>query len=412
MFFKLKLVNTKKVMKYFYIVILMFASFIIKAQYTIADDLIKSDSTIVVAAALFDEYLPLVKGKNIAVVANHSSVVANEHLVDVLTKKGVSIKKIFTPEHGFRGDADAGEKIKSSIDPITNIPVVSLYDSKKKPLPSDLKGIELVLFDIQDVGARFYTYISTMTYVMEACAENNIPMIILDRPNPNGYYVDGPVLKKGFESFIGMHPVPIVHGMTIGEYAQMVNGESWLKAGVKANLTVIKTKGYTHKYLYQLPINPSPNLRTMASIYMYPSMCLFEGTVVSVGRGTDKPFEVYGHPNFKNASFSFIPKSQKGASAPLYEGKKCFGYEVADFGLIYIKDSQALYLDWLVDSYNEMKLGEAFFNNYFNILAGNDLLKKQIIQEKSVDEIKKTWQKDLESFKIIRKKYLLYPDFE
>ncbi|MEI7596263.1 MAG: DUF1343 domain-containing protein [Bacteroidota bacterium] len=371
-----------------------------------------SDSDVTVGAALFDEYLPLIKNKNIAVVANHSSFVKNEHLVDVLLKKGVLIRKIFTPEHGFRGIADAGQAVKSSVDSKTKLPVVSLYDDKKKPDPSDLKGIDVVLFDIQDVGARFYTYISTMTYMMEACAENNIQIIILDRPNPNGFYVDGPVLKKGFESFIGMHPVPIVYGMTVGEYAQMINGEGWLKNGVKCNLKIITVKGYSHKYKYVLPINPSPNLRSMASIYMYPTMCLFEGTVVSVGRGTDKPFEVYGHPNFKNTNYSFTPKSTKGAGSPLYDGQKCFGYDVTDFGLMYVADSKAIYLEWLIESYNELNMGAAFFNNYFNNLAGTDDLKKQIIIGKTAQKIRDSWKSDLTKFKEIRKKYLLYPDFE
>jgi len=371
-----------------------------------------SADSIIVGAQRTELYYPLLKEKNIAVVANHTSLMGNVHLVDSLFNVGIKIKKIFCPEHGFRGIAPAGEKIKNNIDPNTKIPIVSLYGSYYKPKPNDLKGIDVVIFDIQDVGVRFYTYISTMTYVMEACAENNIDFIVLDRPNPNGYYIDGPVLEKEYTSFVGLHPIPIVHGLTVAEYAQMVNGEGWLKNGVKCNLTCIPVENYNHSYLYSLPIPPSPNLPNMNAVYLYPSLGFFEGTVVSVGRGTDNPFQVIGHPNLKNTSFSFIPETRSAALEPLYKGVQCNGYNLTEFADIYVKNLRSLYLYWLIATYKELAEQTFFFNSYFNQLAGNSKLKGQIIKGESEEVIRASWQTDINNYKKIRKKYLLYPDFE
>ena len=392
-----------------YIISLFFVFFSIVASAQVEKN---ESKKIIVGAEQFDSYFKTIEGKSIAVVANHSSLIGRIHIVDTLIYRGINIKKIFTPEHGFRGKTDAGQLVKSSVDPVTHIPVVSLYDKKKKPTSDDLKGINIVVFDIQDVGARFYTYISTMTYVMEACAENNIPFIVLDRPNPNGFYVDGPVLNKKYVSFIGMHQVPIVHGMTVGEYAQMINNEGWLKNGEKCNLTVVKVLNYSHKDRYVLPVNPSPNLKTKEAIYLYPSLCLFEGTKMSVGRGTDKPFEIYGYPNMKGASYSFTPKNTDGASKPLFEGKICKGFDLKAYADDEIMKNGGINVEWLIDSYKKLGKDSTFFNNYFDYLAGTTTLRKQIKEGKDAKTIKESWQKELNEFKVIRKKYLLYPDFE
>lgn len=358
-------------------------------------------------------YFPYLSNKKIAVVANQSSMIGNTHLVDSLLAAGFSVKKVFCPEHGFRGMADAGENIKNYTDKKTGLPIISLYGSNKKPKPEHLKGLDIVIFDLQDVGARFYTYISTMHYVMEACAENGIEFMVLDRPNPNGFYVDGPILDKHFKSFVGMHPVPIVHGMTVGEYAQMINEEKWLANGLKCKLKVIKVEGYTHHDFYQLPIKPSPNLSEMAAVYLYPSLCLFEGTIVSVGRGTSKPFQQIGHPYFKNMPHSFVPKSTEGAKSPLYKGLTCYGFNLEENGKMFIQNPPyKLDLQWLIKCYEASPNKETFFNNFFNNLSGTDVLKKQIIEGVSEEEIRKSWQNDLSKFKQIRKKYLLYNDFE
>lgn len=357
-------------------------------------------------------YFPLLTGKQIAVVANHTSLIGDQHLVDSLLKSGFKVVKIFTPEHGFRGVADAGEKIRDDVDPITGLPVVSLYSNKKKPTPEDLRNVDIVIFDLQDVGARFYTYISTMTYVMEACAENDIPMIVLDRPNPNGYYVDGPVLQAGFESFVGLHPVPVVHGMTVGEYALMVNGEGWLKNGKQCQLTIIPVKNYTHKDIYQITVSPSPNLPTPQAVYLYPSLCFFEGTVVSVGRGTDKPFQIIGHPSFSRGTITFTPQSKPGASNPPHRNTLCYGIDLTDYALRQKENPPQINLSWLIEFYHDLKDQTRFFNNYFDKLAGNSDLRKQIEAGMSEEEIRQSWQNDLKKFKVIRKKYLLYPDFE
>ncbi|MDQ3190088.1 MAG: DUF1343 domain-containing protein [Bacteroidota bacterium] len=359
------------------------------------------------------QYLPMIEGKSIAVLVNQSSVLNNVHLVDSLLSLGIKVKKVFCPEHGFRGDADAGELVKNYTDKTTHLPIISLYGNNKKPKVADLKGIDVVVFDLQDVGARFYTYISTMHYMMETCAENNIKLIILDRPNPNGFYVDGPILESQYKSFVGMHNVPVVHGMTVGEYASMINEEGWLANKVKTDLTIIKIDGYTHNDLYQLPIKPSPNLSTMEAIYLYPSLCFFEGTVISVGRGTDKPFSIIGHPELKNHSFNFTPKSIPGASKnPPYEGILCKGYDLTDYGKNFILNSPRLHLQWLIKTYEDSPDKNAYFNPFFNNLAGNAKLRQQISAGLSEQEIRKTWQADLEKFKQLRKKYLLYIDFE
>lgn len=358
------------------------------------------------------EYLPLLQGRKIAIVANNTSLINKTHLVDSLISLKINITRIFGPEHGFRGNEPDGKEINNNVDPKTGIHVISIYGNHKKPTKADLENIEIMVFDIQDVGVRFYTYISTLCYVMEACAENNIPLIVFDRPNPNGYYVDGPVLEPAFTSFVGMHPVPIVYGMTIGEYATMVNDEKWLNEGKQCSLTIIKCDNYTHKSRYQLPVQPSPNLQDMKAIYLYPSLCLFEGTVVSVGRGTDKPFKVFGHPQLTNGTIIFLPEPIKGISEnPPLKGLLCSGHNV-EKASVKIKKQGQLELTWLLETYNDIGAKTEFFNSYFDKLAGNNKLREQIISGKSETEIRKSWQPDLEKFKEIRKKYLLYPDFE
>ncbi len=373
----------------------------------------KSADDLKTGAQQTEKYFSLIRGKTVAVVAHPASLVNKTHLVDTLVKSGMKVKKIFAPEHGFRGNVEAGAKIKSGIDEKTGLPVVSLYGKNFKPRAEDLKGVDVVVFDLQDVGARFYTYISTLHYVMEACAENKKQLIVLDRPNPNGYYVDGPVLEVKQKSFTGMHPVPIIHGMTIGEYARMINGEKWLAGGIQCPLEVIPVQGYTHNDLYQLPMRPSPNLPSMTSIYLYPSLCLFEGTIVSVGRGTDKPFEQFGYPELVGGNVMFTPAPVKGASEnPLYNGQPCHAYDVSDYGQAYVKYSKKIHLFWILNLYKTSTVKEKFFNNYFNSLAGNETLKQQIIEGKSEEEIRATWRDGIEKFKLTRKKYLIYQDFE
>ena len=356
---------------------------------------------LVLGAERTNIYLPLLKNKKIAVVGNQTSMIANTHLVDSLLSLKVNVVKVFSPEHGFRGKADAGAKIEDETDEKTGLPIISLYGKNKKPTVEQLKGIELLLFDIQDVGARFYTYISTLHYVMEAAAENNIKVIVLDRPNPNGHYIDGPIREKGFESFVGMHPIPIVHAMTIGEYAQMINGEKWIAR--QCDLTVIEMENYTHDMSYDLPIKPSPNLPNSRSINLYPSLCLFEGTNVSLGRGTEYPFQHFGAPYLKS-NYSFTPKSGEGSKSPPHENKKCYGTDLR-FQDNYLEE---INLNWLIESYNNCPEKEKFFNSFFDKLAGTDKLRLQIIEGKTVKEIKERWQEGLDNFKVIRKKYLLY----
>jgi len=372
---------------------------------------IKAPGTIKTGADRVEEYVKLIKDKNVAVVANQASVINKTHLVDSLISLGIKVKKVFCPEHGFRGTVDAGETVNSQKDKKTGLSIISLYGKNKKPSAADLKGIDVVIFDIQDVGVRFYTYLSTLHYVMEACAENKKKCIVLDRPNPNGYYIDGPVLEEKYQSFLGMHPVPLVYGMTIGEYAQMINGEGWLSNKIKCDLTVIQLSGYTHNDFYQLPIKPSPNLPNMTSVYLYPSLGLFEGTVVAVGRGTDLPFQVIGHPLLKNTNYTFTPQPKSGASNPKYNGQVCKGFKLVDFGNEYIQNLKQVYLYWLIGTYTNTEDKATFFDENFNYHAGNSTLQEQIKKGISETEIRKSWKPGIEQFKIIRKKYLIYPDF-
>ncbi|WBX72577.1 DUF1343 domain-containing protein [Tenacibaculum pacificus] len=356
-------------------------------------------------------YLSKLKGKNIAILANQTSIVnipqqnkvESHHLVDYLhNNKGINVQKVFAPEHGFRGKADAGETVIDGIDTKTQLPIISLYGKNKKPSQAQLKNIDVVIFDIQDVGARFYTYISSLHYVMEACAEANIPVIVLDRPNPNAHYIDGPVLNMTHKSFVGMHPVPVVYGMTIGEYGQMINGENWLKNNLKCDLTVIPLKNYTHNTAYHLPIKPSPNLPNAISINLYPSLCFFEGTTVSAGRGTNKQFQIYGAPYLNKTSFSFTPQPNEGAKYPKHKAQLCYGENLQKNDKL-----SALNLSWLIKSYQESSK-KTFFNTFFTKLAGTKKLQLQIEQGLSEKEIKKSWEKDLSEFKKIRANYLLY----
>ena len=360
-----------------------------------------------------EQYVNYLKNKKIGMVINPTSVIGKNRTpsVDSLLKLGLHITKIFGPEHGFRGNASDGASIKDTIDTKTGIPAISLYGKHYKPTPADLKGIDVVIFDIQDVGTRFYTFLSTLHYVMEACAENQVELMILDRPNPNGFYVDGPVLDSNFRSFVGLDPIPIVHGMTFGEYAQMLNGEGWLKGHVQCKLRVIKMANYTHDMPYTLPINPSPNLNTARSILLYPSLCLFEGTAISVGRGTQFPFQVLGHPELKDKfSFSFRPESIAGMSDdPPQKGKLCYGIDLRDYDTTAIRKSKKIDILWLKKMYAAFPDKAHFFNAYFTKLAGTDLLRKQVEEGKSEQEIRASWEPALTNFKKIRQKYLLYP---
>ena len=354
-----------------------------------------------------EEYLPLIIDKNIAIVSNHTSQFIKEsnsiHLVDSLLKLNVQVKKVFAPEHGFRGNLDAGEKIINSIDEKTGIPIVSLYGKKRKPSFEDLDEIDVIIFDIQDVGARFYTYLSTMHYVMESCAENNIELIVLDRPNPNGHYIDGPVMTKESMSFVGLHPVPIVYGMTIGEYAKMINGEKWLRNNLNCKLKVIEITNYERNKKYKLTFKPSPNLPNQQSINLYPSLCFFEQTPVSVGRGTEKQFQVIGTPYWENFKFNFTPKSMPGAKYPKHENLTCYGLNLENE-----EHLSKIDLKWLILAYKNEKNKDNFFKSGFHRLAGNKLLEEQIKKGLSEKEIRKTWKNGLDNFKLIREKYLIY----
>ena len=355
-------------------------------------------------------YLPLLQDKNIAIVTNQTGLLKDKtFLVDFLVKNKVKLKTIFAPEHGFRGDADAGEHVKNGVDTKTGIPIISLYGDNKKPKPDQLKGIDVILFDIQDVGVRFYTYISTLTYVMEAAAENNIEVIVLDRPNPQDGFIDGPVLKNQWKSFIGMHEIPVIYGLTIGEYGKMVNGEKWLKNGVQSRYTLIPMQHYHKKQRYGVSDKPSPNLPNDRAINLYPSLCFFEGTQVSVGRGTDMPFQIYGSPWTKNGTFQFTPKPNFGAKDPFLNGQLCFGENLSEKNL----DLRTLNIGWLLNAYKDYKNPtQDFFlkNLFFDKLAGSDELRKQIIAGKSAEEIKNSWKDGLEKFQKIRAKYVVYMD--
>lgn len=369
-----------------------------------------TENDITTGAQQFDLYLPKLKGKKVAIVTNISGMVGNKSIVDTLLKLKVTIKKIFGPEHGFRGTSDAGEKVKSNIDKKTGIPVISLYGSHKKPTAEDLKGLDVVIYDIQDVGVRFYTFISTLTYVMQACAEQNKELIVLDRPNPNGFYVDGPVMTDKYKSFLGLHNVPLVYGMTTGEYALMVNGEKWLDKKALCKLTVVPVKNYDHNCTYILPVKPSPNLPNLNSVLLYPSLGLFEGTIMSLGRGTDMPFEVLGHPLYSNKTFSFVPKSTAISKDPKYKNEVCYGVDLSKETWTQ-NHPRGIQLKWLIDFYKDLK-DSTFMDKNFNWHSGNDELQQQIKAGVNMFDIAKSWEKDIETFKAIRKKYLLYKDFE
>lgn len=363
-----------------------------------------------VGAESTNEYFPILKNKRVAVMANQTSMVGNEHLVDLLLRNKINVVGIFSPEHGFRGTADAGEHVASSVDEKTGTPIWSLYGSgNSKPSPENMAQFDVLLFDLQDVGLRFYTYYASMARLMDACAEHNKKMIVLDRPNPNGFYVDGPILDMQYKSGVGWLPIPVVHGMTLGELALMINGEKWLPESRICDITVIKCKNYTHQTLYQLPIAPSPNLPNMKSIYLYPSTCLFEATPVSLGRGTEFPFQVYGHPNMKGYSFIFTPRSIPGAKNPPQLNRLCYGVDLRN-----IPDEEifekGLDLSYIIDAYNNLNLDDHFFRSFFEKLIGVSYVRKMIMEGKSANEIKAMWKDDVEKFKIQRKPYLLYPE--
>ena len=354
----------------------------------------------------FEKYIPLLKGKKVGIVTNQTGILSNKtHLVDFLLEKKIRIQTIFAPEHGFRGTADAGEHVVDGKDSKTGISIISLYGDNKKPKPAQLVGIDVMVFDLQDVGARFYTYISSLHYVMEACAENGIPLIILDRPNPNGAIVDGPLLEKEFSSFVGMHPIPLLHGMTIGEYGKMINGQNWLKNAAQCQLTVIPCVNYDRKMKYNLPVKPSPNLPNDQSINLYASLCFFEGTNVSVGRGTEKQFQIYGSPFLSSQiyDYHFTPKPNFGAKDPMHNGKECFGENLSSY-----KKLNQLELKWLIKAYQNTTDKTKFFNAFFTKLAGTKKLQIQIEKGLSENKIRESWQKDLTSFKKMRAKYLIY----
>lgn len=364
-------------------------------------------SAIIIAAERFEEYASYLKGKKVGIVANQTSFLQskNQHLVDFLISKNISVIKVFAPEHGFRGEEDAGAHIKDDIDAKTGLPLISLHGNTKKPTQNQLKDLDIVLFDIQDVGARFYTYISTLHYVMEACAEAKIPVMILDRPNPNGHYIDGPILEKEHQSFVGMHPVPVVHGMTIGEYAKMINGEKWLKNQVSCELIVIEMENYTHQTPYSLPIKPSPNLPNDQSINLYPSLCFFEGTPINAGRGTDMQFQIFGAPNLPKDkfSFSYTPKSNEGAKNPKFKDRLCNGKDLRNQPKL-----DKINLEWLIEAYEASGKSKEFFTSFFTLLAGTKTLQQQIEQGLSSEEIRNSWKPGLEEFQKTRTKYLIY----
>ena len=371
------------------IIILLLSSFGVYAQ------------KLVLGAERIDKILKTIDNKNIAIVGNQTSVVNQVHLVDTLTSLNQKIISVFSPEHGFRGIEDAGAKVDNEIDKKTGLPIISLYGKNKKPTSEQLIGIDIIIFDIQDVGARFYTYISTLHYILEACGEKNIQVVILDRPNPNGHYVDGPILEEKYKSFVGMHQIPIVHGMTIGEYATMIVGEKWIENN--CNLEIIEMINYNRNDNYELPIKPSPNLPNSKSINLYPSLCLFEGTNVSIGRGTDKPFQHFGSPFLKFYSYAFQPKSGPGSKYPKHENKTCVGKNLENYPYL-----SSINLNWLIESYNQTNNKEDFFNSFFDKLAGTDKLRTQIISGLNEKEIRSSWKTGLKEFKKTRIKYLLY----
>lgn len=366
--------------------------------------------SVIVGAEQAEAYFPLLKNKRIAIFSNHTGRIGEKHLLDILLENKFNVVAIFSPEHGFRGKADAGEHVSNSVDPETGVPILSLYDGKsQKPSQASMRKFDLLIVDIQDVGLRFYTYYISMVRLMDACAEYDRKMLLLDRPNPNGHYVDGPILDMKYQSGVGALPIPIVHGMTLGELAQMVNGEKWLPGSRVCDLTVIPCKNYTHQTLYRLPIPPSPNLPDMKSIYLYPSTCLFEGTPVSLGRGTPLPFQVYGHPAMKGYSYSFTPRSTAGAKNPPQLNKLCHGVNLSGLSDEEIR-RKGVDLSYVIDAYRNLKMGDRFFRPFFELLVGTDYVRKMIEQGKSADEIKAMWKGDVDQFKVRRKPYLLYKE--
>lgn len=366
---------------------------------------------VTVGAARTDEYVPMLKGKRVALFSNHTGMVGDRHTLDVLLGEGVNVVTIFSPEHGFRGTADAGEHVAGSVDPVTGIPIASLYGGEGTRMPSKdvMDGIDVIVTDIQDVGLRYYTYYCTMVDLMNAAVKYGKDFVVLDRPNPNGMTVDGPILDMKYNSGVGRLPIPVVHGLTLGELAQMANGEGWLTDGAKANLTVIPCTGYTHATRYELPVAPSPNLRTMKAIYLYPSVCYFEATPVSLGRGTDFPFEVYGHPDMKDRDFSFTPRSVPGAKNPPQLDKLCHGVDLRS-----ITDEEAIAqginLEYIIDAYRDLGIGDKFFRSFFELLIGRGDIRGMIEEGKSAQEIKATWAGDVARFREQRRPYLLYPE--
>ncbi|MDR1341631.1 MAG: DUF1343 domain-containing protein [Prevotellaceae bacterium] len=365
-----------------------------------------------VGAERMAEYIPLTHNKKVGLVANHTSLVNGAHLLDTLRAQGVTVLRVYAPEHGFRGTVEAGENVAGYVDKKSGVEITSIYGASKKPSREQLSGVQLMIFDMQDVGVRFYTYLSTLHYVMESCAENGVPLIVLDRPNPNGRYVDGPVLEPKYRSFIGMHPIPIVHGMTLGELALMINGEGWLKNGAQCNLTVIACERYSRAVAYPLPVKPSPNLPNMRAVYLYPSLCLFEGTIMSVGRGTDFPFQAFGHPEWSEKQFLFRPRSIKGVSknSP-YEKRTCRGVDLREIAIDSLLSQHQLNLEYLLEAYRYFSKKKKFFTSFFSNLAGNSKLQKQVEQGMSAAQIRASWQQDLKKFRQQREKYLLYKDF-
>lgn len=380
----------------------------------LADNVEPIKEEVIMGAERWGAYSHLLESKNIALVVNQTSTVGSSHIVDAFMERNLAVKKVFAPEHGFRGSADAGEYVEDERDLKTGLPIVSLYGSNKKPSNEQLRDIDVIVFDIQDVGVRFYTYISTLHYVMQAAAENGIKVIVLDRPNPNGFYVDGPVLDKDYSSFVGMHPVALVHGMTVGEYAKMINGEGFLGDDIKCDLEVIPCLNYEHNDMYELPIPPSPNLPNYRSIMLYPSLALFEGTTVSIGRGTTDQFQVIGHPEYKVGTYSFTPTSGPGSKYPKHENKIAYGYSLKELSVAELRNDARLDLSYIIKAHNYLVKEDRFWlrNNFIDKLAGSDELRKQISAGLSEDEIRASWQDELNAFKSVRKKYLLYKDFE
>jgi uncharacterized protein YbbC (DUF1343 family) len=390
---------------------LIVSLFLIVAMFVAcnASDRTIDKKVVIVGADRTEVYLPLLKDKRVGLVVNQTSLVDTVHLVDLLMARGVDIRAIYAPEHGYKGNVERGVDISHTTDTFTGIPVYSIYGATRKPTPEFLHDVDVVIFDIQDVGCRFYTVFGTMHYVMEACAENGKKVLIMDRPNPLGYYVDGQVLKPGFESFIGMHEVPVVHGMTAGEYATMINGEGWLEGGIKCDMVVVGMENYTHATKYQLPVAPSPNLPDMKSVYLYPTVCFFEGTEVNEGRGTYKPFQQFGAPYYTPRDHSYTPVSIPVLSLqPRFEGQTCYGYDLSEIELPELQKIEKVRINYLIEFYQKSEMGDSFFTNFFINLAGSDTLRKQIIAGHSEEMIRESWEPDLSKFREMRKKYLIY----